>query len=61
MICTPTLDIIEYSEYAEWYRRVCEVYDCFDAVRKDSRFKELCKRIEEDLRYYKLQKRKILK
>ena len=55
------MDIIEYSEYAEWYRKVCEVYDCFDAVRKDSRFKELCKRIEEDLRYYQLQKRKILK
>ena len=55
------VDIVEYSEYADWYRRLCAVYDCFDSVRRDDRFGDLCRRIEKDLEYYRCQKRKQLK
>lgn len=55
------IDIVEYSEYADWYHRLREVYDCYDAVRKDERFEELCVSIEKDIEHYKTEKRKILK
>lgn len=55
------IDIVEHSEYADWYHRLREVYDCYDAVRKDERFEELCVSIEKDIEHYKTEKRKILK
>ena len=54
------IDIVEYSEYADWYRRLRDVFDCFEPVRRDARFGALCERIEKDLEYYKAQKRNSL-
>lgn len=46
-------DIIEQSEYSFWYRKMCDVYNAYDAVRKDKRFPSLCRQIEDDLKHYK--------